>query len=105
MYFLERLGEAKASPEAEFVYELLNSRQESIQGAGYYFWDPLAAAVLSEPDLVTLTDRYITVIDEEGPELGRTKPVEEGEGALVQVASATDAEAFEQDFLDQLNQE
>jgi inosine-uridine nucleoside N-ribohydrolase len=105
LYFLERLGEQKTSPEAEFVYELLNSRQESIQSAGYYFWDPLAAGVLADPSIVTLTDRYVTVIDEEGPELGRTKPVEEGEGALVQVASAANAGAFEQEFLDQLNQQ
>lgn len=105
MDFLGQLGEAKASPEAEFVFELLNSRQESIESGGFYFWDPLAAGVLADPGIVTLADRNIVVVDEEGPEFGRTKPVGEGEGNVVQVATAPNADTFEQEFVDQLNQD
>ncbi|MCC7208969.1 MAG: nucleoside hydrolase, partial [Anaerolineae bacterium] len=87
MDFFERLGETKASPEAEFVYKVLEGRQESIQGGYDYFWDPLAAGVLADPSLVTLTDRNLVVVDEDGPEQGRTKPVDAGEGNVIQAAS------------------
>ncbi|MCC7209999.1 MAG: hypothetical protein IT323_22035, partial [Anaerolineae bacterium] len=59
----------------------------------------------ADPSLVTLTDRNLVVVDEDGPEQGRTKPVDAGEGNVIQAASETKADAFEQVFLDRLNQE
>jgi inosine-uridine nucleoside N-ribohydrolase len=84
----------KASPEAEFVATLLENNAESSESGGYYFWDPLAAVVMSDPSLVTLTPRDVTVIDTPGaPDDGRTKPV--ANGPEIVVATAPDGDAVE----------
>ncbi len=89
----ERFSAAAESPAAQFVASRL--------GDSSYFWDPLAAAVMTDPELVTLTPRDVTVIDDGGPEDGRTKPV--GNGSEILVATAPDVAAFEQLFTDTLN--
>ncbi|NWG15563.1 MAG: nucleoside hydrolase [Chloroflexi bacterium] len=101
MDFVGRLDAARQTPEAEFVYNMLVGSQGFIESGGYYFWDPLAAAVLSDESLVALQDRDVTVIDTPGPENGRTKPV--GNGPEIRVATAPDAAAFEQRFIETLN--
>ena len=92
--FVAQLEAEKSTPEAEFVATLLANNAESIASGSYYFWDPLAAAVMSDPSLVTLTPRDVTVIDIPGaPDDGRTKPVANGSEMLV--ATAPDGDALE----------
>ncbi len=92
--FVAQLDAEKTTPEAEFVAALLASNAESIASGSYYFWDPLAAVVMSDPSLVTLTPRDVTVIDIPGaPDDGRTKPVANGSEILV--ATAPDGDALE----------
>jgi pyrimidine-specific ribonucleoside hydrolase len=92
--FVEALEAQKTTPEAEFVATLLANNAESIESGNYYFWDPLAAVVMSNPGLVTLTPRDVTVVDIPGaPDDGRTKPVANGPEILV--ATAPDGEALE----------
>jgi pyrimidine-specific ribonucleoside hydrolase len=91
--FVDQLEAKKSTPEAEFVAGLLANNAESIASGSYYFWDPLAAAVMGDPSLVTLTPRDVTVIDVPGaPDDGRTKPVANGSEILV--ATAPDGEAL-----------
>jgi pyrimidine-specific ribonucleoside hydrolase len=92
--FVTQLESEKATPEAEFVAALLANNAESIDAGSYFFWDPLAAVVMSDPSLVTLTPRDVTVIDIPGaPDDGRTKPVANGSEILV--ATAPDGAAVE----------
>jgi pyrimidine-specific ribonucleoside hydrolase len=92
--FVAQLDAEKTTPESEFVAALLANNAESIEAGSYYFWDPLAAAVMSDPSLVTLTPRDVTVIDIPGaPDDGRTKPVANGSEILV--ATAPDGEGVE----------
>jgi len=92
--FVALLEAEKTTPEAEFVATVLAANAESIASGGYSFWDPLAAAVMSDPGLVTLTPRDVTVIDIPGaPDDGRTKPVANGSEILV--ATAPDGAALE----------
>ena len=92
--FVAQLEAEKSTPEAEFVAALLANNAESIASGSYYFWDPLAAVVMSDPSLVTLTPRDVTVIDIPGaPDDGRTKPVANGSEMLV--ATAPDGDALE----------
>jgi inosine-uridine nucleoside N-ribohydrolase len=99
--FMGKLEAAQNTPEAEFVYKALLPNMESIESGGYFFWDPLAALVMADPSLVTLTPRTVTVVDVPGAEDGRTKPVLNG--PEIQVATAPNVEAFEQLFLDTIN--
>jgi pyrimidine-specific ribonucleoside hydrolase len=101
MDFVARLEAEGTSPEAEFVHNVLAGNSGSIESGGYYFWDPLAAAVLTDESLVTLQPRDVTVVDTPGAENGRTKPV--GNGPEIQVATAPDAAAFEDLFISRLN--
>lgn len=92
--FVAQLEAAKATPAAEFVATLLANNAESIAAGSYYFWDPLAAVVMSDPTLVTLTPRDVTVIAIPGaPDDGRIKPVANGSEILV--ATAPDGATLE----------
>jgi len=99
--FVERLASAQQTPEAQFVHGLLTFITDAPESVDYYFWDPLAAAVMADPSLVTLQTRDVTVIDTPGAENGRTKPV--GNGSEIQVATAPDIETFEQRLIDTWN--
>jgi inosine-uridine nucleoside N-ribohydrolase len=92
--YIARFTDAAQTPAATFVAGRLSE--------GAYFWDQLAAAVMAENGLVTLTPRDVTVIDDGGAEDGRTKPV--GNGSEIIVATAPDVEAFQQLFIETLNQ-
>jgi pyrimidine-specific ribonucleoside hydrolase len=101
--FVERLKDDRETPEAMFVFEVLTQTQYSdfVQSGGYYFWDPLAAAILTDNSLATFETRTVTVIEEEGNQSGQTLASESG--APVRLAVDVEAERFEQLFLDTLN--
>jgi inosine-uridine nucleoside N-ribohydrolase len=67
----------------------------------YYFWDPLAAILAAEDDIGAFEELLLSIIEEEGPESGRT--VVDQEGHAVRVATAVDGAEFERLFLDGLN--
>ncbi len=99
--FMQTLESSQNSPETQFVYKALSASTNSINAGSYYFWDPLAGAVLGDPSLVTLTDRMVDVVDTPGPEFGRTKPV--GNGPHIMVATKPDGATFEQLLIDTWN--
>lgn len=101
--FIERLEDVRETPEAMFIFEVLSETQyyDFVQAGGFYFWDPVAAAILTENSLASFEARTITVIEEEGNQSGQTQASESG--APVRVAVDVDAERFEQLFLDTLN--
>jgi pyrimidine-specific ribonucleoside hydrolase len=101
--FIERLKDHRETPEAMFVFEVLSQTQyhDFVQSGGYYFWDPLAAAILTDNSLAAFETRTVTVIEEEGNQSGQTLASESG--APVRLAVDVDAERFEQLFLDTLN--
>ncbi len=99
--FVERLKDDRKTPEAMFVFEVLSQYYDFVQSGGYYFWDPLAAAILTDNSLAAFETRNLTVIEEESNQSGRTQASESG--APVRVAVDVEAERFEQMFLDTLN--
>jgi pyrimidine-specific ribonucleoside hydrolase len=99
--FYDRLQDERESPAAMFVFDVLTQYRDFIQSGGYYFWDPLTAAILTDNSLATFETRNLTVIEEEGNQSGRTQASEGG--APVRVAVDVEAERFEQMFLDTLN--
>ncbi|MEK7786307.1 MAG: nucleoside hydrolase [Chloroflexota bacterium] len=101
MDFYNRLKADRATPEAKFVFEALTQNLGFLQSGGYYFWDPLAAAILADESLATFESKTLIIVEEEGPESGRT--VTSGDGVPVRVAVSADAKRFEQIFLDTLN--
>jgi pyrimidine-specific ribonucleoside hydrolase len=99
--FYKRLKKDHNSPEAAFIFDVLSQYQDSIQSGGYYFWDPLAAAILTDNTLATFETRLITVVEDEGDQSGQTQV--SSAGSQVSLAVDVDVESFEQLFLDTLN--
>ncbi len=99
--FLSKLEANQKTAAAKFLLTALNGSMDFIKSGGYYFWDPLAAAVMADPKLVTHTERSVSVVDIPGREYGRTKPV--GNGPRIDVVTKPDAKTFEQSLIDHWN--
>jgi pyrimidine-specific ribonucleoside hydrolase len=99
--FVKRIKNDRQTPEARFVFDLLTKYHDFIRTGGYYFWDPLAAVILTENSLATFETKTLIVVEEEGVDSGRTQI--SGNGASIRVAINADGERFEQLFLDTLN--
>ena len=99
--FYTRLKNDRQSSEADFIYEVLSKNQGMITSGSYYFWDPLAAALLVDESLSKYEDQPLCVVQEEGPNSGQTLV---GEGCpVLQVAVDADQTAFENVFVEVLN--
>jgi pyrimidine-specific ribonucleoside hydrolase len=99
--FYNRLAAEQHTPAAAFAYEILSRQQDFIASGGYSFWDPLAAALLSDESLATFDTRRLAVVEAEGPDSGRVQAA--ADGPLVRAAIAADAARFEELFLATLN--
>jgi pyrimidine-specific ribonucleoside hydrolase len=99
--FQKTLRRDRETPAAEFVYRVLAQKESDIESGWYYFWDPFAAAVVTEGTLATFQEILLTVVEEEGPQSGRT--LGGSAGYPVRVADGADAARFERLFLETLN--
>ena len=88
------------TPAAEVVYQLMQTNPYLYQGGGNYFWDPLAAAILTDRSLGTIETVKVEV-DESGDEIGRTRVSEQG--SRIQAATSADSEKFLKLFSSILN--
>ena len=93
--FLHRLSADSGTPEAQFVRDVLNQQRDFIASGTYYFWDPLAAAVLVDESFTTFETADLSVVVEEGTESGRI--IASPEGAPTRFATSADVGRFEQD--------
>jgi pyrimidine-specific ribonucleoside hydrolase len=101
MDFYRRLEGDRTTSVAEFVYRVLAAQEENVRSGWYYFWDPLAAAIATEEGLGTFQEMSLMVVEEEGPESGRT--LESERGFVIRVAMTADRERFETLFLNAVN--
>lgn len=99
-FFFETLQPLRDSPGAELVYRFFEASPSSLDGGAYFFWDPLAAVTLVEPDVVTIESRAVSVV-ETGARAGALSEAEDG--VPVDIALAADRRAFESAFLTALN--
>jgi inosine-uridine nucleoside N-ribohydrolase len=99
--FYQRLEQDHVTPVASFVFDVLTKRHDFIESGGYYFWDPLAAALATDERLATIQAQTLSVVEAEEPESGRTAPTVGG--SSIRVAVSADGARFEQLFLDTLN--
>ena len=101
MEFLRKLERDRATPLTEFVFKALEKNEERIKTGRYFFWDPLAAALITDGHLAEYTQWPLTVIEEVGPHIGRTQINDQGNP--IRVASSADLAGFEMAFLSALN--
>lgn len=91
-----RLEADHAAGPADLVYEIW-ARNPFMVGGGYYIWDPLTAAVVRDPTLVTTRQATLRVVEGDGLDGGRL--LEDPSGAAVTVATSADQARFETLFL------
>ncbi len=101
MDFYRQIKKDHATPAAEFVYRILTQIENRIRQGGYYFWDPLAAAIATDESLTDFQEMNLIVIEEESPDSGRT--FLSNTGKAIRVAIRADQTRFEKIFLDTLN--
>jgi pyrimidine-specific ribonucleoside hydrolase len=90
--FLERLALNSHTPAASLVAELYQANP--LVGSGdAFFWDPLAAAAVIDPSLLTIERADIMVVNVDGPDIGRT--IRSDDGDPIDVATSADAAVFE----------
>lgn len=100
--FYEHLNGAAVSPQAFFVYQILTWQYKIIQLGLYYFWDPFAAALVTNNELTTFEEQRLRVVDDDSDDAGRIL-IDNERGAAIRVAVSADRPAFETLFLDTLN--
>jgi len=100
--FHKQIKDYHTTPEATFVFDLLTKLYGLIESGGYYFWDPLTAAISTDESLATFQTMRLAVVEEEGPESGRTVNSTDN-GGTVRVAVSANGQSFEGIFLQTLN--
>jgi inosine-uridine nucleoside N-ribohydrolase len=99
--FADRLAADSATPQAKFVSDVLTQMHDSVASGTYYFWDPLAAAVLVDESLTSFKSASLSVVTDEGPESGRVTVT--AAGPQTRYATSADLHRFEQGVIDTLN--
>jgi inosine-uridine nucleoside N-ribohydrolase len=99
--FIERLRQYQHTATAQFLLRALQRLARIVGTRPYYFWDPLTAVVAAAPEVATFEESRIRVIQEEGPQAGRT--IRDPQGYPVRICVAVDAGVFEQLFLETVN--
>ena len=98
--FVVRMTGDATTPVAQFVADV-TSRQRPLLEFGYYFWDPLAAAVIIDESLTAMESVDLTVVTNEGPESGRVVPA--NDGVKARYATSADLERLEDLLIDTFN--
>jgi inosine-uridine nucleoside N-ribohydrolase len=99
--FLQRLAADRGTPAAELACRILTANEAFIRSGGYQFWDVLTAALIADEHLARYQVMRLTVVQDDGPESGRTARV--ADGAPIRVATWADRTRFEDLFVRTLN--
>jgi inosine-uridine nucleoside N-ribohydrolase len=100
MALLEQLQARAETPIAHFVAQVLATNRDFIRQGFYFAWDPLAAAALANPAVVTFRPLAIDISDKPS-ELGRTVETKRRR-ANAQVAIDADVLRFRDVFMSAL---
>ena len=102
MDFANKLKTKITTPSAQFVYNHLIKETNFILSGKFYFWDPLTATIMTNPDICEFKEYKLSVNDSEGTESGRTF-INQEHGSPVDVCIKANKEKFEQVLLEGLN--
>jgi inosine-uridine nucleoside N-ribohydrolase len=98
--FAVALRRRRGATRAATAAASLLRRNPFIYSGGQYFWDPLAAAAVTAPQLLRFDERRLSVVTEPGGQNGRI--VDSPGGTKVRVAFGARGDAFERHLLSTL---
>lgn len=101
MDFYQELLSHHQQPKAAYLLSLLQSNLSLLKSKHWYFWDPLAAVLVSDESLATYRMEKVSVILDSGTQAGRTI-IDSKNGSLIQVAIKIDEIRFKQKLLHNL---
>lgn len=101
--FYNSLSNYLDTPSANFVQEILSANLDFVDSGGFQFWDTLTSAIFTDESIASFEEIQLSVVEEEGPESGYTKP--DAAGPTIRVATSADRSKFESLFLTVLNWE
>jgi len=99
--FYSALGDNLDTPSAYLVHELLTANLDFVDSRGFQFWDTLTSAVFTDESIANFEKMHLSVVEEEGPDSGYTKPG--SNGPMIRVATSADRDKFESLLLTILN--
>lgn len=99
--FYGQLADKRKTPAANLVYEILKPSLRNKKRVREFLWDPVTAALITNPDIAQYRDLKIVINLRKGPEYGRM--IMGSKGKPVQVVTQVDAGAFYEIFLKTLN--
>lgn len=91
--FYRALEKNQSTPSAHLVYEVLTANLDFVDNGGFQFWDSLTAAIFTDQSIAKFKEVELTVVEEEGPESGRTART--SGGPKIKVAMSADRKVFE----------
>jgi inosine-uridine nucleoside N-ribohydrolase len=100
--FYERLAADHRTPSAAFVHDLLQANVAAIGTGQYYLWDAITATIAIHNEIATFHPYKLRVVEEEGPESGRTVVADQGQRPA-RVALGVQAKTYEELLLAGLN--
>ncbi|WP_224371838.1 nucleoside hydrolase [Hyalangium versicolor] len=109
--FYNRFAQRHTSRAANFIHDALTADISFVMSGNFFFWDPLAAAILVDPSLASSTSPTVSpqvmnlnvaqTLDEEQDTSGQL--VQVTDGPPIDVAMWANADAFYRSFLDIIN--
>ena len=99
--FYHRFSESTESLEAQFVIQVLDNMQLFIQSGSWYFWDPMAAAILMDESMAKYGNLSLNVVEEAGNTQGAI--LSATDGPKIQVAIQASRALFIDEFINTIN--
>jgi len=98
-YFYQELSKTRPhTASAKFVYDLFTKNQHNFTTKGWYFWDPLAAAIASDESIAVIETKKLRIVSAPESMSGATV-VDEKNGNDVRVCVNADERRFTKDIL------
>jgi pyrimidine-specific ribonucleoside hydrolase len=101
MVFYQRLKKKHTTPEANYVFALLNNNMKILETHEWYFWDPLAAVIATDESIANFKTYPLKIELTPEERSGATRI--DAQGNNVSVVIKADADKFKDMLLDQLN--
>jgi xanthine dehydrogenase small subunit len=101
--FYERLLRLHVTPSANFVFQALTADYDFIASGNFDFWDPMAAALVTQGDIGSYGEVTLSVVTEDNDRSGQLLISENG--ASLTACFKVNTPAFEDLFLATLNGE
>jgi inosine-uridine nucleoside N-ribohydrolase len=99
--FYARLARNHNSAEAAFIYDLYSQNRSFYESGTLYFWDPSAAAILTDQSIAAFKSRALCVVEREGRKSGQL--VTQSGCSNIRFAYSINRPEFEILFLNTLN--